>query len=241
MDQRNKPPASQDKNNLCAFCKNIAKTQCAGCLKVYYCSKEHQKLDWKNHANNCNVLKLVKEPSGQQYYVATRNIKVGEVVYNEREPIVMGPSVYAHGLPSCLSCYVGLTEKTARPCKTCGWPLCCDCQTHGPECVFAAKFLKKKISITDFERPDESYRQVMTMRSLALRTTNPSAYNKIVKLRARTTNEVMYNAICDLVKTIRRIQTLCISNEQDSSIDIEICENLPVLIVNESKIIQNKN
>ena len=66
-NQQKKTPASQEENKLCAFCNKTAELKCAGCRNVYYCNKEHQKLDWKNHDNNCSALKLVKESSGRQY------------------------------------------------------------------------------------------------------------------------------------------------------------------------------
>ena len=231
MEQRNEPSTSQDENNLCAFCKNIAKTRCTGCRKVYYCNKEHQKLDWKIHAKNCSVLKLVKDASGQQYYVATRNIKVGEVVYEE-EPIVVGPvSRYS---PSCLSCYIQLTKETAIPCKKCGWPLCRDCKTHGPECDYTSVCCNMTISITDFERIDETYEHVIIGRSMALKKANPSAYKKLLKLRVRTDNRPEYYEGIQ----IARQMLLPYMPEQNNDAASEILQNLPVLRVNETKVLQ---
>ena len=232
MDERKKPASYRDENNLCAFCKNIAKTRCAGCLKVYYCNKEHQKLDWKIHSNNCSALKLVKYTTGQQYYVAKRNIKLGEIVYEEDEPIVIGP--VTHFPPSCLSCYIPLKKETAIPCKKCGWPLCRDCKTHGPECEFATEILKQKISITDFERSNMIYGHAIVARSLALETANPSAYSKLLKLRVRTENGPNYYEGVRIVTQ----SLLPFIPKQSGHIGKEISQNIPALTVNKTKFLQ---
>ena len=235
MDQQNKP-ASQDKN-FCAFCKNIAKAQCNGCLKVYYCNKEHQKLDWKFHAKNCSVLKLVKDTSGHLYYVATRNIKVDEIVYEEKEPIVIGPMVHEPLLPLCLSCYIELTKETARPCATCGWPLCRDCKTHGPECGFTTNILKQKISITNFERPNVYYGIVMAARTLALIMTNPSTHSKIAKLQVCTDNGHVYSKICKQMKQHVEPYMLHLTPEQRSHLNIGLYKDISAMMVKKKKII----
>eukprot|EP01023_Acetabularia_acetabulum_P034796 TRINITY_DN3270_c0_g1_i3.p2 TRINITY_DN3270_c0_g1~~TRINITY_DN3270_c0_g1_i3.p2 ORF type:complete len:285 (+),score=57.05 TRINITY_DN3270_c0_g1_i3:71-925(+) len=37
----------------CKICGERTIQTCAGCLKVYYCSREHQKEDWKKHKKAC--------------------------------------------------------------------------------------------------------------------------------------------------------------------------------------------
>ncbi len=45
------------KNIKCGYCGRLATKACTGCMKIYYCSKHCQKMDWKNsHYANC-VLK----------------------------------------------------------------------------------------------------------------------------------------------------------------------------------------
>jgi hypothetical protein len=39
--------------NKCASCGKYATLRCQGCKKVYYCSENHQKLEWKNHKKSC--------------------------------------------------------------------------------------------------------------------------------------------------------------------------------------------
>lgn len=37
----------------CANCSKPAETRCSACITTYYCSKDCQKSDWKNHKPNC--------------------------------------------------------------------------------------------------------------------------------------------------------------------------------------------
>lgn len=44
--------------NKCAICKKTANQKCGGCHLIYYCTKEHQKTDWKNHKKQCRPFKV---------------------------------------------------------------------------------------------------------------------------------------------------------------------------------------
>ncbi len=37
----------------CNVCQKVATNQCAKCKQVFYCSREHQKQDWKDHKQQC--------------------------------------------------------------------------------------------------------------------------------------------------------------------------------------------
>ena len=233
--QKKKTSASEEEKKLCAFCNKTAERKCVGCLKVHYCNKEHQKLDWKNHGNNCSVLKLVEESSGQKYYVARRDIKVDELVYQEKEPLVLGPTSHGVDVPKCLSCYCELTEKIANPCKICGWPLCADCKTHGPECEIIGKFFKTKVSVDKYQEIDINYSSIIGLRALALRTRNPGAYLKLIKLRdgviKGSVQEIAINMSNDSYKMLNAM-----APEEDTSILSELAKITPVLIVNRKKL-----
>eukprot|EP00899_Mesostigma_viride_P007346 jgi/Mesvir1/16612/Mv10146-RA.1 len=48
------------KHKLCSWCRRgrpeVHLRKCAGCLCIRYCSKECQKLDWKEHKVTCQVV-----------------------------------------------------------------------------------------------------------------------------------------------------------------------------------------
>lgn len=45
----------------CEFCGVVATLKCGGCRIVFYCNKEHQKMDWrKGHKTNCKSYEVIK-------------------------------------------------------------------------------------------------------------------------------------------------------------------------------------
>ena len=51
------PIPAQISMKLCVICgKKDRVLQCSRCKKVFYCSKEHQQLDWKSHKVSCKKL-----------------------------------------------------------------------------------------------------------------------------------------------------------------------------------------
>ena len=40
---------------MCNVCKHRTVYKCSGCQKAFYCSREHQKLDWRKHRKECNM------------------------------------------------------------------------------------------------------------------------------------------------------------------------------------------
>lgn len=94
------------------------------------------------------TLKLAEDYVLGRHYIATRNIKVGEVILKEDEPLLTGPM--HNCVPVCLRCYDTLHESTAVPCTKCGWPLCQNCKEHGLECNFSSSRKDCKVIITTF-------------------------------------------------------------------------------------------
>lgn len=42
----------------CALCGKETIHKCSACGNAYYCSKQHQKEDWKRHAQSCRAFKV---------------------------------------------------------------------------------------------------------------------------------------------------------------------------------------
>lgn len=85
----------------CEVCDKQAKSRCSGCVQAFYCSVEHQRQDWKIHKFQCSPMKVCHNDKVGRYYVATRNIKPGEILLREM-PLVIGPSQQSG--PVCVGC-----------------------------------------------------------------------------------------------------------------------------------------
>lgn len=85
----------------CFVCGKLSKSRCSQCLEVFYCSVDHQRKDWKNHKPSCSPMRICSSDKIGRHYVATRNIKPGEVVLKEA-PLVIGPSQSTP--PVCVGC-----------------------------------------------------------------------------------------------------------------------------------------
>ncbi|KAK3093901.1 hypothetical protein FSP39_021615 [Pinctada imbricata] len=55
----------RDKSNIRSVCQLCGALEnlmiCGGCRSTWYCSKEHQRYDWKYHKKNCKTIKLKRE------------------------------------------------------------------------------------------------------------------------------------------------------------------------------------
>ncbi|CAL7948723.1 unnamed protein product [Xylocopa violacea] len=171
-----------ESQTACAICGKNTIRKCSACENVYYCSKQHQKKDWKKHAKICKPFKLAENPALGRHYVATRHISIGEIILKDEEPLIAGPM--NNSVPVCLKCYTVLNEDIATPCTTCGWPLCQKCKEHGLECNFTSSRRGDKVSITKFGYPHPSYQCINVIRALSLKTTNAEVYNKLMSLES---------------------------------------------------------
>nr|XP_033322218.1 uncharacterized protein LOC117218155 isoform X2 [Megalopta genalis] len=133
-----------ESQNVCDICGELATHKCSACENVYYCCKEHQKKGWKKHAKICKPYKLTEDPVLGRHYVATRNIKAGEIIIKEEQPLFTGPMF--NSVPVCLGCFVALQKDSAVPCPKCGWPLCPSCKQHGLECDFTSSRRTEKVN-----------------------------------------------------------------------------------------------
>lgn len=95
------PPPSSSLGQ-CEVCEKEAKSRCAGCFQSFYCSKEHQVKAWPTHRATCAPIKVCQNDKVGRFYVATRDIKPGEIVLREN-PLVVGPSQATP--PVCVGCF----------------------------------------------------------------------------------------------------------------------------------------
>ena len=60
------------------FCGKEASQRCSGCQAVYYCSREHQKNDWKNHRSACSAFRVERTLNLGRRLIACRDLKAGK-------------------------------------------------------------------------------------------------------------------------------------------------------------------
>ena len=89
---------------ICAYCHVQANQRCTGCHETFYCSREHQKLHWRKHKNQCCAFKTCASSDAEmgRFIIATRDLKPGELILTE-SPLVIGPMAVTP--PICLGCY----------------------------------------------------------------------------------------------------------------------------------------
>ncbi|XP_056644380.1 uncharacterized protein LOC130450172 isoform X2 [Diorhabda sublineata] len=121
----------------CQVCRKPASNRCSGCHFVHYCSKEHQKSDWKQHKKYCKPFKVYIDETSGKYLRSTKDLHSGDVIFQET-PLIWGPN--RSTVPVCLGCGKEINENNSRPCSKCGWPMCSDlCEKapgHIPECRY---------------------------------------------------------------------------------------------------------
>lgn len=60
------PSTTVMSSRCCAICSETTKLKaCGSCTQVWYCSKEHQVDDWKNHKPKCHRLNVNADPDSE--------------------------------------------------------------------------------------------------------------------------------------------------------------------------------
>ncbi len=54
---RNKREVNKEKYRICVICGERSNRYCAQCKASYYCSSECQRVDWKDHKNECVLMR----------------------------------------------------------------------------------------------------------------------------------------------------------------------------------------
>nr|XP_013189670.1 unnamed protein product [Amyelois transitella] len=186
MDQKREIPT-------CEVCQQPANQTCGGCKLVYYCTKAHQKLGWREgHKFKCCAFKVQVSDKIGRHMIATRDIKAGEMILKEK-PAVIGPRISC--APHCLGCGKKLEPMKIEDkydyykCSMCNWPMCgpkCEkADVHKPECKTMSD-RKYKCTIK-YEKPDKNeaaYCVISPLRVLLMKTTNPPQYENILSLES---------------------------------------------------------
>ncbi|CAG9767133.1 unnamed protein product [Ceutorhynchus assimilis] len=215
--------------NKCNFCQNSAQQKCSGCQQIFYCSKEHQKLDWKCHKKNCQCFKITSNKEIGRFLSATRDIKPNEIILKEK-PLIYGPA--QETIPVCLGCNQEISTNNYRLCSKCQWPMCSEkCEanpSHLPECNFISKS-KAKISPI----PKHFYQCILVLRCLYQKQHNPSLWKKLNLLEShckeRQTTPGYYN---EKVMATELIQKLF---KMEFSLD-EILKVCGIIMVNAHEV-----
>ena len=63
-------------------------SQCAGCCEVSYCSQQCQRTHWKTHKIACKPYKISPVPGKGLGLLATRTLKLGELIMRERPTLI---------------------------------------------------------------------------------------------------------------------------------------------------------
>ena len=75
-------PKMEDINeelNPCEVCEAKASQRCSGCQSVFYCSRDHQRQDWKTHRLTCRAYRIESNPIVGRHLVACRDLKPGQI------------------------------------------------------------------------------------------------------------------------------------------------------------------
>lgn len=167
-------------SEVCAICSKPASKKCGACHLVFYCSRDHQKQDWKKHKISCCSFKLADDPDLGRHLIASRDIAAGELLMKEF-PLVAGPQQFT--VPVCLGCYS--VADGSRECSACGWPICSEaCEkaiAHRAECTLTLR-RGSKVSIKTFFQRHPIFQCVTVLRCLYLKETNTSGWEKLNKL-----------------------------------------------------------
>ncbi|XP_061718854.1 uncharacterized protein LOC133526315 isoform X2 [Cydia pomonella] len=177
----------------CEVCQKPANQTCGGCKLVYYCSRAHQKLGWREgHKFKCCAFKVQYSDTIGRHMVATRDIQPGEMILKEK-PALIGPKMSSPA--HCLACGRKLEPMKIGDkldfykCSSCLWPMCnqkCEkAKVHKAECKIMTE--KKYKCTIKYEQPDKSeaaYCVIAPMRVLLMKQSNPQQFENIINLES---------------------------------------------------------
>ncbi|KAG5877975.1 hypothetical protein JTB14_032236 [Gonioctena quinquepunctata] len=177
----------------CEECGASSEMKCSACKMVSYCSKEHQKKNWKSHKILCRPFEICQESTIGKCLVATRDLKSGDVILSEM-PVVHGPRPHMveEGPVPCPGCCRLIIGENSPRCEGCDFPVCdpmCpglkDMNKHGHECMFLGLRDVRAINgLHNFYRQDV----LLTLRCLLLQNRHPKKYSQIMEMEPHLDN-----------------------------------------------------
>ncbi|XP_004931692.3 SET domain-containing protein SmydA-8 [Bombyx mori] len=176
---------------VCEVCQQPANQTCGGCKQVYYCSRAHQKLGWREgHRLKCCAFKIQISDTLGRHMIATRDIKQGEMILKEK-PAVLGPKICSPAL--CLTCGKRLEPLSDTcdfyKCTKCQWPMCgpqCEkSDVHKPECnAMCNRKYRCRIKYESPDKVESAYCVISPMRVLLMKESDPLQYDNIMNLES---------------------------------------------------------
>ncbi|XP_043213452.1 SET domain-containing protein SmydA-8-like [Amphibalanus amphitrite] len=165
----------------CARCGAPAEQRCAGCSVPFYCGRQCQRADWKQHRPLCQPLTVRQAAGVGRYTVAGRALAAGQLLLREL-PLAAGPQLEAE--PQCLGCG-GLLAASAASCARCRWPVCgdrcADSAAHAAECQVLARDTGDRPAAGT--EPCARYDCILPLRVLLLRD-QPRLWQKVEQLES---------------------------------------------------------
>ncbi|KAL6267173.1 hypothetical protein P5V15_000252 [Pogonomyrmex californicus] len=108
----------------CAYCNESDKlSRCSRCKAVFYCTKEHQRRDWKRHREFCATHPAVTASSAEEPISVAANRKSSGEIPSKRHPSAVGnhhraPSALTHNLNgTSVSDASWDSNVTSEPCR----------------------------------------------------------------------------------------------------------------------------
>nr|CAD7264050.1 unnamed protein product [Timema shepardi] len=172
----------------CDVCGAHAPNKCSACKQVAYCTKEHQKQDWKRHKEVCRPFVVCSSPEMGRHLLASRDLTPGDVILSEL-PLVVGPKHHSQDeAVLCLLCHRPASLDTDYRCPRCLWPVCgpdCpgDAKTHAHECVVLRVDPQQSRRNVTSQR-GYHYEAITPLRCLLQQRRSPRKWRQILEMEA---------------------------------------------------------
>ncbi|XP_069699803.1 uncharacterized protein SmydA-5 [Periplaneta americana] len=172
----------------CDVCSAPAAHKCSACKQAAYCSKEHQKQDWKKHKDVCRPFEIRSSPELGKYLVASRDLSPGDVIVSEA-PLVVGPKLHSEQA-MCLGCHVPTRYDSDYRCPKCLWPCCgpscpADPKLHAAECSILRLQTRRNLEAAAGKDVGiYHYDAVTPLRCLLLQRRNPRKWQQILEMES---------------------------------------------------------